>query len=79
MTDTFLDGGGVLSDRELPAGTRLRFRPDPEHPELDLTAWVENGVLVVAGPWSVVSAWLRSSNRVELRGILPTVIPNTAA
>ena len=55
MTDTFLDGGGVLPDTELPEGTRIRFRLLGGNAEA-VNVFVEDGVLHVVGQYRPVHA-----------------------
>lgn len=49
MTDTFIDGGGVIPDAPLPAGTWIRFILDPALRDNDIIAHVQDGKLHVRG------------------------------
>lgn len=48
MTDTWVDGCGVIADQPLGDGVRVRFRLDTD-PLHDVTARVADGRLHVAG------------------------------
>ena len=49
MTDTYIDGGGVVPDAPLPAGTRIRFVLDASLRDNDVVVHVQNGKLHVRG------------------------------
>jgi hypothetical protein len=53
MTDTWIDGGGVLPDRPLDAGSRIRFSPTGD-PSDDIVAYVQDGALHVRGMWKMI-------------------------
>jgi hypothetical protein len=50
MTNTFVDGGGVLSDQPLPEDARVVFRVGPSGADA-ITVYVEGGQLVVSGQY----------------------------
>jgi hypothetical protein len=65
VTDTFISGGGIFDDQELPDGSRIRFRPTG-NPSEDIDAWVEDGVVYLAGHYRRLRA-AGQGNRVAVR------------
>jgi hypothetical protein len=54
-TDTYVDGGGVLKDQPLTAGSVIRFVIDPEDRERDITVHVVPGAgVMVKGMWNPI-------------------------
>ena len=49
MSDTYLDGGGVMADRPLPAGAWLRFNLG--EPNEAVTVHIDGGGLRVVGQY----------------------------
>ena len=70
MTDTYIDGGGVVPDAPLPAGSFIRFSPTGD-PKDDITVHVENGGLTVAGQYRELSIGPRAMNIVRIRSVRP--------
>lgn len=73
MTDTFIDGCGVIKDQPLPEGTRLRLRPVPGRDDLDISVYVEDGRVHLAGQYARLVAWSTEPNRVEVMSTIAEV------
>jgi hypothetical protein len=70
VTDTYIDGGGVVPDAPLPAGTRIRFSPTGD-PRDDITVHVENGALTIAGQYRQLAVHPRAMNIVRVISVRP--------
>lgn len=69
MTDTWIDGSGVVADEPLPEGAWIRFVLDPEIREKDVVAYVQGGKLHVVGPWRMLDIEQRALNIVDISPI----------
>lgn len=65
MTDTFIDGCGVVKDQPLPEGTRLRLCPT-EDPSEDVTVFVFDGAVHLVGQYSPLDSCPTARNRVAV-------------
>jgi alkyl hydroperoxide reductase subunit AhpC len=65
-TDTYVDGGGVLKDQPLTAGSRIRFVLDPEDRSKDVVAYIENGALHVRGCYRMLDTLQSAVNAIDV-------------
>jgi hypothetical protein len=72
VTDTFISGGGIFDDQELPDGSRIRFRPTG-NPSEDIDVWVEDGRVHLAGHYTRLAAAFRGNHVVVVPIKLPRV------
>jgi hypothetical protein len=63
--DTLIDGYGVIPDTPIGIGTRIRFRLE-ESGQYDITAYVEDGVLHVAGQYRPLVTVVVEENHVDI-------------
>jgi hypothetical protein len=50
MSDTYIDGCGVVADEPIGEGTRIRFKLE-ENRQNDISVYVEDGVLHILGQY----------------------------
>lgn len=68
----YLDGGGVIADRELADHTRLRVRLT-DNPADDVSVYVEDGRLHVAGQYARLCVRQVEANRVSVTPVAPGI------
>jgi hypothetical protein len=66
VSNTAIDGGGVILDEPLPDGTRIRFRLGDKGCH-DVSVYVEDGVLHVSGQYRPLLLALVERNHLEVR------------
>lgn len=63
--DTFVDGCGVVADKPLGEGTRIRFRLESDRQQ-DISVYVEDGVLHILGQYRPLIATTLESNHIDI-------------
>ena len=64
MTDTYLDGGGVLADQPLPHGAWIRYNPGT--PDTAITVHTDDGGLRITGHYRPLCVERVAGNEVRV-------------